>query len=589
MIPFLLLGTIHLLWQGYDFAGSNHAIQIPILKSYFHPDLYPGDAVVATRSHYITFYFIFFAVLERVFGHLELLLFGAHLLTEVLIFVATYQLAYAIFNDRRTAIIALFMMFPGKILLGAGLIHWNYHTHTFAVLPLILWAFTFFIKDRTRSAYALLGFSANINIQAVAFVFPMFALVSLLRMRRRNEDAKWYPAIQWVLKDYGIFALCAAPCIIWALATGSGEITEAFLEQLRARSTHHSFPFSWDKKAYMNYLLLCTLGLVAWSLALKRTNNRQIHLMFAQFGLVVLLLCGLGVVFAEWIPVKLVLRIQPFRSTKFLTIFIMLYAGNAIRYLWGSKSVAQRFLAISTFLILFFPPYFSFLTLLLVLYLLIEGKNLHWWVMLSAVSVLVLRIYVPHVELANNINFNAILGFLQPLFEDELRLLIIGMFLLWLLFKGAPFRWAYQLGVGAILLVMFLHVLPATYHRMVKPIEQRSSWVQMQAWVKDNVPNEAMFITPPYLTGFRIFSERGTLVEWKDGTQQYFDLDYSDEWWQRLRDIGRDRSEYDNLSPEQLIQLGKKYKASYVVFAPQKLLPFQQIYQNSDYRVYVLP
>jgi len=64
-----------------------------------------------------------------------------------------------------------------------------------------------------------------------------------------------------------------------------------------------------------------------------------------------------------------------------------------------------------------------------------------------------------------------------------------------------------------------------TYQRVTPPYEKRGDWIGVQLWAKENTPIDAMFITPPYLQGFRIYSERGAVAEWKDGTQQYFDTE----------------------------------------------------------------
>ena len=579
-----LFATSHMLWHGYSFGLKNHGIQIPMLKSYFHPELYPNDAMVATRSHYLTFNYMFFGALEKVFGHLELIVFSGHWLMRVLFFMAIYQFALAIFKSPRAAIIAMFLMFPSRIVLATSPFIWtanDFLTHTFVVMPFILWGFRLFVTDRTRGAYALLGFAANINIQTVTFVLPMFALVSLLRIRRMG--------VQQVLKDFGVFALCGAPCLIWAFATASGPLTDAWIEQMRVRSSGHSFPFSWSVERYIEYLLFFTLGVITWALALRQAEHRRIHIAFGWFSVAVLLLCGIGVVFAEWIPVKLVLRVQLFRSTKFLTIFTVLYASYAISCLWD-KSAAHKLLALSTFLVLFIPAYWPFLVLLPVLYLLIETKCLYWWAALTTAMVLILRVYAPHPAMPDSVNLDPIASFLSPFLEDKLRMAIVATFLLWLvLHKGTTFRGAHHFGTMAVFLVMFGHVLPATYHRMNKPIDQRGNWIRMQGWVKDNTPQDAMFLTPPYRSGFRVFSERSTVVEWNDGTQQYFDPDYSYEWWARMTEIGRSQDQYGNLSPEKLTQLAKKYGASYLVFPVGKPLPFQQVYADSDYGIYALP
>jgi hypothetical protein len=55
-----------------------------------------------------------------------------------------------------------------------------------------------------------------------------------------------------------------------------------------------------------------------------------------------------------------------------------------------------------------------------------------------------------------------------------------------------------------------------TYQRVTPPYEKRGDWIGVQLWAKENTPIDAMFITPPYLQGFRIYSERGAVAEWKD-------------------------------------------------------------------------
>ena len=589
VLMFILMGTIHLLYQGYEFGVSNHTIQIPFLKSYFHPELYPNDPLIATRPHFITFYFMFLAVIERLFGHLDLILFTVHLITEILVFAAVYYLAYTIFKDHGVATIALFLVFTDKIVLGDAKLHdWTIHTHTFSVLPLIFWSFALFLRQRTRKAYAILGFAANINIQSVIYVLPMFALVSLLRTREDIVVIGWRRTILDLLKDYGVFIIFALPCLIWAFATTGGSLTDEWIEQLRARSSHHSFPFSWGVPKLMSYLLFSMLGMISWALALRKAKDRKIHRTLGWFGLVVLLFCVIGTIFSELIPVKIILRVQSFRSTKYLTVFTVLYASYAIRYFWD-KSVGHKILAVGTFLVMFLPDYLGFLILLVLLYQLVEARNLYWWTAPIVAAVLVLRVYVPHAEFPDNIDFRQIMGFIKPFLESRLKVEILVIFLLWMsIRKLITIQWLRHANTIVAFLAMFAYVLPATYHQEVRPVEQRGDWVRMQLWVKQNTPQDAMFLTPPYESGFRVYSERSIVAEWKDGTQQYFDVDYSYEWWARITQIGRNEGVYNNLSPEQLVEICRKYRASYIVFPAGKPLPFPHVYQDSVYRIYLL-
>ena len=327
---------------------------------------------------------------------------------------------------------------------------------------------------------------------------------------------------------------------------------------------------------------------MTWTLALKRSEDQETHWIPGWFSFVVLLLCGIGVIFAEWIPVKIVLRAQLFRSTKFLTIFIVLYTSCAIRYLW-SKSTGHKILALSTFLILFLPKYMGFLVLLVLLYQLMEAKNLYWWTAPIVAAVLILRVYVPHVEFPKGINLNEITIFARPFFESSLRSVILAIFLLWMFIgKATSVRLLRYSSMTVAFLVIFVYILPATYHQMVTPVEKRGNWVQAQIWAKENTPQDAIFLTSPARLGFRIYSERSVVAEQKDGTQQYFDTDYSYEWWARITDIRQGGKKYDNLSAERLAELCQKYGASYLVFPAAKPLPFTHVYENNDYRIYRL-
>ena len=592
-----LIAIIHLLYQGYQFGDWNHSIQIPILKSYLHPDLYPNDRMIETRSHFLTFYFMFLAVFERIFGHLEFIFFVAYLITEVLFFISIYHFAYALFKDRNIAIIAIILFFTQKPIVGGDLIHWNHHNHTHAVLPYILFALVLFIDGKRRKAYGLLGFAANIHIQSVAYVFPMLALVSFVDFLKNFFDGKsktlaekgeitgWRNGILALLKDYSFFVIFGFPCLAWAFATSGGPFDAEWLAQLYERSKHHTFPFSWDRKELMNYLLFFTLGVLSWTIAKKDAEDKKPHWNFAWFTLVVLIFCGMAVIFSEFYPVKIVLRIQMFRSTKFLAIFITLYLCYIIRRFWD-RDMLHRIIAIGIFLAALLPEYLKF-SVLLILLLLIEYKNLHWGVMAFATGVLVLRIFAPHEALPDKFRFEEIAGFISPLFEDKLRAILLVLLIFWILMKKQSRRWLTYSSTAIASLVVVAYILPATYHRVVPRHANRGAWVDVQLWIRDNTPLDAMFITPPYLQSFRVFSERGTVAEWKDGTQQFFDTGYSFEWWERITALGKeDRAFYENLSRERLLELCKKYNASYIVFPAAKKLDLPYVYENKEFRVY---
>ena len=341
-------------------------------------------------------------------------------------------------------------MFPSRIVLATLPFIWSandFLTHTFVVMPFILWAVILFLKEDTGRAFALLGLAANINIQTASFVFVMFMLVSILKVRQTG--------LHQILKHCGAFVLFGAPCLIWAFTTVGGPLTEEWIQLLRERSSGHSLPLSWSKSSWVEYLLFLTLGIIAWSLALKQTGDRKAHITLGQFSLAILLLCGIGFIFAEWIPIKIILRIQLFRSTKFLTLFTILYISYIIPYLWDKNNI-HKLLAIITFLVFFIPSYWEFLVLLPVLYVLVEAKNMYRWTMLIAVVSLLIWSYAPHINFPTSVSLDPISIFLSSFLEDKLRMATVATFLLWLvLSQGILPSWRRKLRVAAVLLLMF--------------------------------------------------------------------------------------------------------------------------------------
>ena len=582
----ILIALSHLLYHGYQFGDWNHGIQIPILKSYFHPELYPNDAMVATRSHFITFYFLFLALIERIFGHLETILFIGFIITETLFFIAVYHFAYAVFKERNVAIIAIALFFTGKLIIGGDIIHWNHNNHTHAVLPLIMFSFVLFLKGRNKSAYGLLGFCANIHIQSVAYVLPMFALVSFVGFLKNRKATGFRDGMTALLKDYGFFVLFALPCLIWAFSKSGEPLTPEWILQLRARSSHHSFPLSWAKRDFTEYLFLFTFGVILWFIAFKNSQDKQTHWKFFWFAVVVLAFCGISIIFAEFLPIKIILRVQLFRSTKFLTIFIVLYSCYVINYLSG-KSSLHKILALGTFLVLFFAGYSKFMILLLPIYLFAEHKGLNWGIVVFVTAVLILRVFTPHDGFPSKFNTDEIVLFIRPFFEDKLRATLMLLLIFWLAVKMQMRKWLTYTTAGIIVLIICIYIVPSIYQRVAPPHENRGNWIAAQLWAKENTPLDAMFIIPPYLQGFRVFSERGVVADWKDGTQQYFDTQYSYIWWERICDLGKnDKNVYDNLSTERLSGLCKKYNATHIVFPASKTLDLPISYENKEFRIY---
>ena len=105
-----------------------------------------------------------------------------------------------------------------------------------------------------------------------------------------------------------------------------------------------------------------------------------------------------------------------------------------------------------------------------------------------------------------------------------------------------------------------------------------------------------MVITPPDKTGFRVWSHRSPVVEWKDGALGVFSEKYVQEWENRIKDLHMNIQEdsnridkiYDQLTESDLISIAQKYDAKYIIVRSPRPLSYPLLYQNSRYLLYHL-
>ncbi|HUV46711.1 MAG TPA: DUF6798 domain-containing protein, partial [Candidatus Bathyarchaeia archaeon] len=121
-------------------------------------------------------------------------------------------------------------------------------------------------------------------------------------------------------------------------------------------------------------------------------------------------------------------------------------------------------------------------------------------------------------------------------------------------------------------------------------------WQELQLWVRGNTSSDALFITPPQLTGFRVSSQRSIIGEYKDGANFIYHPDLLSEWWKRMEDLGVEKEmvrgaflfEYQEINEEEKIKnLTQKYNANHLISSYHDL-PFPKIYNNTKFSVYRL-
>lgn len=583
LLLILLLSIAQVLYLGYQFGVSDHSVEISFIKKHIDSNLYPNDPMIDTQREFVTFYTWIPAILTMITRDIEVVFFSLQVIAYFLVAVMIYYLSLLLFEDKIGAIMTLVLMFPKKLVLGGSAIHIHIYVPSFSLLPVILLAIYLFLKNRYVLAYIIVGLAFNYHALVSLYTLVMFALYSVFHIKQIG--------IKRLGKAVGLCLLCASPVIIWMIAVSS-PMPEGWIELMRARSSHHSFPSSWAKSLYMDYLLFIALA----SFSLLTPPERKYHIKVMFFSAAVALMCGAGILFAETVPIKFVLKAQLFRSTNFLTLFMLFYLANYFRRSWPNSSIHKAAIVVSVFPLFFKSSYFVYIPLALILLLIAEWKMrrkaaLSWKLIAITVfiaSVLVLRVFAPHNSFPKSLSFDPVISFIRVFLENQwIIVAICASVLLYLISYviGHGFGRIRKIGIALITAFIILVMMPAVFRHFHPENRNKSGWRDVQFWAKNNTQKSDIFLTPPYLTGFRIFSERPIVGEWKDGTQQYFDSEYGDIWWERMNDLGMGK-EFDKLDLEKLEAIANKYRARYVVVPKSRELGLKSVYKNSSYGIY---
>lgn len=566
-----LLTLVVVTWRGYDLGDSN-AIQLAVLRRALDPTLYARDLLVTSLPGYATFFYSGLAAVARRVGHLESLLFGLYALFHGVAVAAVYAVGRLLFANRGAALLACGLYVTRPFALGAEYMYWTRLTHAHVATALLAWALWLYLRGRVRSAFLAIGLVANLHALYAAHLAALLGLSTLLRLRELG--------LRRVLETGALCLAAAAPVLAWTVAVHE-PLDPArrglWLTILRVRSALHTFPFSIPPAVFGSYLLLVALGWLAVS-RLPRDGPRRV---IRHVALGAALLCLAALAFSELWPVPVVLRAQLLRSTRWLTFLGLPYLARFGQLTWARGGLSRAGTVAAA------AALFSGQNVLLAVALVLVLFDGCWRVrgVLLACAALLLAALSGALAVPRHFGL--------PLIGDMLSSAAKNPFLLWaaalgLLLRAARFsptplaRRAVPFGVVA---AVVLGLLPWEHERVLADLA-RNPWTQMQLWARDHTPRDALFLTPPYREGFRAFSERAIVGEWKDGTQQFFSSAFAFEWWRRMRVLKGRYEVYDELSPEAMLVLARDFQADYVVVRAPTSLAAPQAYRSESFAVY---
>ena len=536
VVPLLFMVLSAFAINKYQFGIGDHCINIPYLKKFIDPNLYPNDYLVEQREFFYTFLWIGLAAIVKSSNiSISSVFFTCYLVSLYFTFLGFYKLSIELFDSQVAAVVALFLFLFPDISLGGGGTLGTYLGERVVAKPVLFFSLVYFLRESYFRSYILLGIAFLIHPLSAVYIIIALSTCCLSSFRTIG--------IPTILKSFGILLFVASPILIWKLlhAPSSLHLLYAdpeWLDLLRLRSAHHLFPSAWEKDNFFRAFLTIAVLLASFKYRPSARHHRCIQILLCCIGF----LCVAGTIFTEIFPTAIVIQLQLFRSFKWITYIAIIYFANYfVRELTKQQSYVEKLAAV--------------LLAVAVLYNVYEWKYAFCTLFLFALSIVcyeaISRYRIRKEHLIAGISFFAL---------------------------GLSFYYHFE-------------ILP------VGPVNK--NWTEIQRWAKRNTELFDKFIVPPDQEGFRIASERTIYGDWKDGTQMFFNPDFGREWMKRMRRLGYDRRHglrkgFDGLNEDEFLAIASELrrddeKIYLVSFTDNSELSFHISHRNNDFVVYEIP
>ncbi len=223
----------------------------------------------------------------------------------------------------------------------------------------------------------------------------------------------------------------------------------------------------------------------------------------------------------------------------------------------------------------------------LALYLIADPRRPSLAVSAAVSGVLILAAVTRSAPLPERMGLQLVTDLARDIFVDPRVLAVLAPLFLWRAARAQGSEIGSRLALAGGVLAALVFVLPSIGRASHAGI-RGEAWTDTQLWVAAHTPKEAVILTPPQREGFRVFSRRAVVGEWKDGTQQFFSDPFTWQWKQRMADLGGDSQAYDGYDTARIREIASRYGAGYVVRDSGAPLDLDKLYENSEFAVYAI-
>lgn len=478
--------------------------------------------------------------------------------------------------------------------LGSPAIYINFFHHGIqwaAVLNIL--SLALMLKKRYPLAFFFMGVAWNFHPMSVVFLFLLFLPCCILHIREFGLKA--------VAACAACFVIPALPLLIKSFRYLGTEwhYGPEWITTVKWTAWYTVFASTWPASYFLKAGLFFFLFLMGLSTLRRNEVKKDVILFVTTIGI----LCAVASACSDLHPVPFIMKLSLWRTSWIYIILALPCITSLFVTLWDT-SLLRRFVIIATFILITgcihsFPFYYLIpldMFLFLFLYRQAIERRYQWIYNNSAIFfILLISLCLAYQFLFDGGFIPTVIGLTMVL----LFLLLLG----WRDKSSSALTSAGTLGtISACLLFLAVLDTGVLLHRGGPEIYyhgsmqgKRDPWADLQRYAGDNSNKDDLFIVPPYLNDFGLYSRRATLSDWAEGSNGlYLDNAFAQQWIERMNDLGWNAmggevSGYNGLSTDQIAAAARKHRAAYVVTEKPKQFDLPRCYENSHYILYRAP
>lgn len=486
------------------------------------------------------------------------------------------------------------LLFSAKLnewTLGSPAIYINFFHHGLQwAIPLNILSLTLLFRKRLPLAFFFMGIAWNFHPMSVIF---LLLLCCPYWIANRGECG-----LKVSLLCALAFTLPALPVLIQSFTylTSAWHYGPEWFTAVRWTAWYTLFPSTWPPEWFFRAGLYLWLYLMAISV-MPGSEKKRDSLLFAA---AIAFLCVAGTLCAELFPLPFVLKMSLWRTSWLYIILSLPCIAHLLITLWDT-SLLRRFLVIATLIVLtgyihYFPAYYLLLFNIFFLLFLCQPALKRRWAWLPTMMPLLFGALLLLV-----ITYQAFSGW--GALGTGLGLAGVFLFLvvLRLTEQSLPLEQHKRLwAMGALLFILVFDAGILAYRGGPDIYYQgyvrgkKDPWADMQIFAREHSGKDDLFIVPPSMNDFGLYSERATLGDWAEGANiLYMDTAFARAWLERMQDLGwhtlrGEKSGYNGLSTEAVVAAARKYGARFIIAEKPKRFNLPAIYENSHFILYRL-